>query len=175
MMAVPNLPGAPMRVLRPTLLAIALCACVACDRAPTADTAAPADAAATAPAAPVIGIDLAGIDKSVQPGDDFDQYANGTWRANAEIPADRSSTGIFLQVFQKAEQRTADLVASTSRSARCQVSTASPRRRKRSSTPPSTGSMPATRAACTRRRPSRSSACRRAAMSGAMRWRWMSQ
>lgn len=105
-----------MRVMRPTLLALALCACVACDRAPTAaDAEAPA-ATAPQPAAPVIGIDLAGIDKSVKPGDDFDQYANGAWRATAEIPADRSSTGIFLQVFQKAEQRTADLVKSITES-----------------------------------------------------------
>ncbi len=101
-----------MRVLRPSLLALALCACVACDRAPT-NAAATAGAEATAaatPAQPIIGIDLAGIDKSVQPGDDFDQYANGTWRETAEIPPDRSSTGIFLEVFRKAEQRNADLV-----------------------------------------------------------------
>ena len=101
-----------MRVLRPTLLALALTACVACDRAPTTAPAETPATTATAPAAPVIGIDLAGIDKSVAPGDDFDQYANGTWRKAAEIPADRSSTGIFLQVFQKAEQRTAELVQS---------------------------------------------------------------
>ncbi len=103
-----------MRLSRPTLLAMAICACVACSRTPTAEdtakTAAPP--AATAPAQPVIGIDLAGLDKSVQPGDDFNEYANGGWLKTAEIPADRSSTGIFLQVFQKAEQRQADLVKS---------------------------------------------------------------
>jgi putative endopeptidase len=56
------------------------------------------------------GIDLAGIDHSVKPGDDFDGYANGTWRKSAVIPADRASTGIFLQVFEKAEQRNAELI-----------------------------------------------------------------
>jgi len=56
------------------------------------------------------GIDLAGIDHSVQPGNDFDNYANGAWKKTAEIPADRSSTGVFLQVFQRAEQRNADLI-----------------------------------------------------------------
>lgn len=98
--------------LRPTLLAMAICACVACSRTPTpSPNDAPAPAATTAPAAaPVIGIDLAGIDKTVQPGDDFNGYANGEWLKTAEIPADRSSTGIFLKVFQKAEQRNADLV-----------------------------------------------------------------
>jgi putative endopeptidase len=101
-----------MRVSRPTLLAMAICACVACTRTPTTDQATtPATPpAATAPAQQVIGIDLAGMDKSVQPGDDFNEYANGGWLKTAEIPADRSSTGIFLQVFQKAEQRQAELV-----------------------------------------------------------------
>src|SRR3546814_1166122 len=100
------------RVSRPTLLALAICACVACSRTPTpsAEDSATAPPAATAPAAPVIGIDLAGLDKSVQPGDDFEEYANGGWRKTAEIPADRSSTGMFLKVFEKAEQRTAELV-----------------------------------------------------------------
>jgi hypothetical protein len=60
--------------------------------------------------APSIGIDVGGMDRSIRPGDDFNGYANGTWIKTAEIPADRSSTGIFLQVFQKAEQRTADLI-----------------------------------------------------------------
>jgi len=106
-----------MRLSRPTLLAMALCACVACTRTPTADATAGANPpAAEAPAQPVIGIDLAGLDKSVQPGDDFDEYANGGWRKATEIPADRSSTGIFLQVFQKAEQRLADLVKSIAES-----------------------------------------------------------
>ncbi len=56
------------------------------------------------------GIDLTGVDPSVRPGDDFFDYANGTWVKNTVIPADRSSTGTFLIVFQKAEQRTADLI-----------------------------------------------------------------
>jgi putative endopeptidase len=56
------------------------------------------------------GIDLKGIDHAVQPGDDFNAYANGSWLKTAQIPADRSSTGVFLVVFQKAEQRNADLI-----------------------------------------------------------------
>src|SRR5690606_25033991 len=94
------------RASRPTLLALAICACVACNRAPVppaGDASAPPVVAA--PAAPVIGLDLAGLDRTVQPGDDFEQYANGGWRAVTEIPADRSSTGMFLKVFEKAEQR----------------------------------------------------------------------
>lgn len=44
------------------------------------------------------------------PGDDFEGYVNDAWRAQAEIPADRSSTGTFYEVFSKAEARTADLI-----------------------------------------------------------------
>jgi putative endopeptidase len=49
------------------------------------------------------GVDAAGLNKTVKPGDDFDEYANGGWRAKAEIPADRTATGTFLDVFNKAE------------------------------------------------------------------------
>lgn len=56
------------------------------------------------------GIDLAGIDRSIKPGNDFDGYANENWRKTAVIPADRSSTGVFLQVFEKAEKRNAQLI-----------------------------------------------------------------
>ncbi|HVI99698.1 MAG TPA: M13 family metallopeptidase [Sphingomonas sp.] len=61
------------------------------------------DIAAVAAAGTKIGIDTTGMDTSVKPGDDFDEYANGGWRAKTEIPADRSSTGVFLEVFNKAE------------------------------------------------------------------------
>jgi putative endopeptidase len=67
-------------------------------------------APAGAPVSHAVGVDLAGMDRSVKPGDDFDNYANGTWRKHAVIPADRASTGIFLQVFQKAEKRNAQII-----------------------------------------------------------------
>lgn len=85
----------------------------ACQRSPTPATEAaqpPAAKADATPAARASGIDLAGIDKSVQPGDDFNAYANGTWEKATQIPADRSSTGVFVQVFELAEKRTADLI-----------------------------------------------------------------
>jgi putative endopeptidase len=65
-----------------------------------------------APAKPVIGIDIAGMDTSVKPGDDFEAYANGAWRNAAQIPDDRSSIGTGYEVNKKAEQRNADLVKS---------------------------------------------------------------
>ena len=65
-----------------------------------------------APPAPAksIGVNLALRDLAVKPGDDFDEYANGGWRKATEIPADRSSTGVSFEVFQKAEKRNADLI-----------------------------------------------------------------
>ncbi|MDQ8048279.1 MULTISPECIES: M13 family metallopeptidase [Luteibacter] len=67
-------------------------------------------ASSAALAADPSGIDLKGIDHAVQPGDDFDGYASGAWKKTAVIPADRASTGVFLEVFQKAEKRNAELI-----------------------------------------------------------------
>jgi putative endopeptidase len=57
-----------------------------------------------------IGINPAYRDLAVKPGDDFEQYANGGWRKTAEIPPDRSSAGAAYEVFQRAEQHTAELI-----------------------------------------------------------------
>ena len=38
------------------------------------------------------GLDVAGMDKSVKPGDDFYHYANGTWEKNTPIPPDHESS-----------------------------------------------------------------------------------
>ncbi|WP_294233861.1 M13 family metallopeptidase [uncultured Sphingomonas sp.] len=56
------------------------------------------------------GIDKAYMDPSVKPGDNFDDYANGGWRKTAEIPADRSSIGVGLEVSLRAEARTAAII-----------------------------------------------------------------
>ena len=39
------------------------------------------------------GIDLAAMDKSVAPGDDFYNYANGSWLKRTEIPAGPGALG----------------------------------------------------------------------------------
>jgi putative endopeptidase len=56
------------------------------------------------------GIDLAGMDRAVKPGDDFFSYANGTWVKRTAIPADRSSTGPTEDLEELTEHRTADLI-----------------------------------------------------------------
>src|SRR6185312_1453463 len=56
-----------------------------------------------------IGIDLAWMDKSVVPGDDFFSYANGTWVKNTPIPPDRSRIGGFYIADQQREKNTREL------------------------------------------------------------------
>lgn len=57
------------------------------------------------------GVNKAALDVAVKPGDDFDGYANGTWRRAAVIPEDRSGVGVGLDVFKIAEARTAQIIA----------------------------------------------------------------
>src|SRR6185437_10832637 len=59
---------------------------------------------------PVTGLDLAGMDTTVQPGDSFFQYANGTWLKQTEIPADRSSMSSDVGLSDLTDRRTADLI-----------------------------------------------------------------
>ncbi len=56
------------------------------------------------------GINLAAMDRSVRPGDDFYDYANGNWMRTTEIPADRSSVGSFLIAYNKTQEETAQLI-----------------------------------------------------------------
>ena len=71
--------------------------------------------AATGPVAPAnadkpqigdFGFDMAGRDTSVQPGNDFFNYASGRWYASTEIPADRSSYGMFHVLQDLSLERT---------------------------------------------------------------------
>jgi putative endopeptidase len=56
------------------------------------------------------GIDLAAIDHSVKPGNNFFKYANGNWLKHAKIPADRASVGTFYEIFKRTQKRTADII-----------------------------------------------------------------
>lgn len=52
------------------------------------------------------GLDMAGMDKAVRPGDDFYRFVNGTWVRNTVIPADRSNYGMFTVLDDLSKERT---------------------------------------------------------------------
>ncbi|HEX7841397.1 MAG TPA: M13 family metallopeptidase [Kofleriaceae bacterium] len=62
-------------------------------------------------------IDLAGLDRSVAPGDDFFAYANGGWIQRTEIPPDHSSWGTDGIVDELTAKRTSELIAEAARAA----------------------------------------------------------
>src|SRR3954462_12060922 len=73
-------------------------------------------AASTPPAARnEIGVDVAGIDRTVAPGDSFDRYANGAWRAHAEMPADRTRVGSFVNLGDVIDLRNREIIAGAAR------------------------------------------------------------
>ena len=51
------------------------------------------------------GFDIAGMDKSVKPGVDFYDYANGGWMKTTQIPADRASYGMFTVLDDLSRER----------------------------------------------------------------------
>jgi len=76
--------------------------------AASALSAAPAGRAAVQP----WGVELSYIDKTVKPGDNFFLYANGNWVKHDVIPADRTYSGVNLELDKQNEDRLKGLVAS---------------------------------------------------------------
>jgi len=72
---------------------------------------APATDATTATSYGAWGFDIAGMDRTVKPGDDWFRFVNGTWAANTQIPADRSSYGAFAVLRDLSEQRLRSLIS----------------------------------------------------------------
>lgn len=68
------------------------------------------DAARTGPRYGTFGFDTAGMDRSVEPGDDFYGYANGTWAKTTAIPADEANYGAFSVLADLSRQRTRGLL-----------------------------------------------------------------
>jgi putative endopeptidase len=71
---------------------------------------APASDTAAKPEIGDFGFDLSGMDKTVQPGDDFYAYANGTWAKNTQIPADKSNYGMFTALNDLSQTRTREIL-----------------------------------------------------------------
>jgi putative endopeptidase len=90
------------RCSRFVLACVATCAVAAC--------------AQNAPAPETHGIAIANMDRSVKPGNDFYEYANGEWIKRMEIPPDRAGVGVFTKLDDLTNQRTAALIEEIAKS-----------------------------------------------------------
>jgi putative endopeptidase len=67
-------------------------------------------------AAAPVGVDIAAMDRSVAPGNDFYRFANGRWMKRTAIPADQSNWGSFTTLGQEALTRTRALIEAAAKS-----------------------------------------------------------
>jgi putative endopeptidase len=84
-----------LRVTGAFVLAVALAGAPGCGKPPASSSA---------------GIDIAGMDKSVAPGDDFNAYANGGWLKATPIPADKPRYGVFTMLADETRKRLLALI-----------------------------------------------------------------
>ena len=77
-----------------------------CATAPMGTETAEAPASRGTPEIGSFGFDTAGMDKSVAPGTDFYNYANGAWERNTPIPDDKSNYGMFTVLADLSLERT---------------------------------------------------------------------
>ena len=104
-----------LRTVAFALASTALAACAAQAPPPPPQAVATATPEPAPPAGPkpqygTFGFDAAGMDRAVTPGDDFFDYANGTWIKTNEIPADKSRYGMFNVLDDLSKQRTKTII-----------------------------------------------------------------
>ena len=98
-------------ILFPVLSAAALIPVALVAQTPAEQSATPTDDAPRAgPRYGTFGFDTAGMDRSVKPGDDFYDFANGTWAKTTQIPADEANHGAFSVLADLSRQRTRGLL-----------------------------------------------------------------
>ncbi|MDP9421747.1 MAG: M13 family metallopeptidase [Pseudomonadota bacterium] len=107
----------------------ALAGCTASPPPEVAVPAAPAEAAPQPAPAPrpelgTFGFDAAGMDRAVQPGDNFYMFANGTWARNTPIPADKSNYGMFTRLDDLSKERTRTIIDEAARDPNNKIGTA---------------------------------------------------
>jgi putative endopeptidase len=93
--------------------ALAVAGSAALAQKPVAQHPGPQTLANTHPA----GIDLAGMDGKVKPGDDFFAYANGGWVARTQIPPDRSQWGTSGELVELTTARVQNLITAAAKAA----------------------------------------------------------
>ena len=109
-----------IRFIAAALASTALAGCAA-QTQPAPPMVAAVDAPPQAPVAEVIvaapkpeigsfGFDSTGMDHNIRAGDDFYNYANGTWAKTTPIPADKSGYGMFTKLDDISRERTRQLI-----------------------------------------------------------------
>ena len=58
----------------------------------------------------ISGIDLAGMDNSVRPQDNYYRYANGKWLESTEIPADEVGWGSYMTLRKESLEQSRVIV-----------------------------------------------------------------
>ena len=91
------------RIITGLTLSILLSACGQSTPPENVTAAEPADAGA-AITEKYSGVLSENINPDIRPGDDFNAYVNGTWMDSAEIPADRASNTVGLEVHEQATE-----------------------------------------------------------------------
>ncbi len=66
------------------------------------------------------GIDIESLDPLVRPQDDLFRHYNGKWISEYEMPADRSSDGIFRKLHDEAEAQVREIIENSSGSGEAQ-------------------------------------------------------
>ncbi len=62
------------------------------------------------------GINVGNMDRAVKPGDNWYLYCNGDWIKRTELPADRARIGVFSQLDDLSNKRTAALIEEVAKS-----------------------------------------------------------
>ena len=85
---------------------------------------APPPAPAPKPELGTFGFDTAGMDRSVQPGDNFYKFSNGTWAKNTQIPADKSNYGMFTRLDDLSKDRTRVIIEEAAKDSNSKIGNA---------------------------------------------------
>ena len=99
-----------------TLALAVLFALAGCDKAQT-----PTQTTDTPPAAVAevktltSGIEIANMDTSIKPQQDFFRYVNGAWLDKTEIPSDRNAWGSFNELRQKTDDNSLAILKEASK------------------------------------------------------------
>ena len=100
------------RLLTATAMALALAACSGADDTTEIETTevGTVETVDTTPRLGTFGIALENRDESVDPGENFYEYVNGTWLKTTQMPSDRSRYGAFTVLADEAEENVRTII-----------------------------------------------------------------